>query len=79
MLEKPFPIPDPSPLSLARVQDVPLFSVTRVDFMGTMYVRNEGAVGECKVYVCLFTCATTQTIHLEVVTDLTERTFLQAF
>ncbi|XP_065904022.1 uncharacterized protein [Dysidea avara] len=44
-----------------------------------MYVKNEGAVGEYKVYVCLFTCASTCAIHLEVVTDLTEVTFLQAF
>jgi len=44
-----------------------------------MYIKNEGSVGECKVYVCLFTCASTRAIHLEVVTDLTETTFLQAF
>ena len=72
---KPFPIPDPPPLPLARVQDGPPFSVTGVDFTGAMYVRNEGAIGEYKVYVCLFTWA----IHLEVVTDLTEMAFLQAF
>ena len=42
-------------------------------------MKNEGAVGYHKVYVCLFTCASTQAIHLEVVTDLTEVTFLQAF
>ena len=76
---KPFPTPDPPPLPLARVQDGPPFSVTRVDFMGAMYVKNEGEVGEYKVYVCLFTCASTRAIHLEVVTDLTEVTFLQAF
>ena len=49
LLEKPFFIPDPSPLSLARVQVVPLFSVTRVDFMGTMYVRKKSAVGDTSV------------------------------
>ena len=42
-------------------------------------MKNEGAVGYYKVYVCLFTCASTRAIHLEVVTDLTEVTFLQGF
>ena len=76
---KPFPVPDPPSLPLARVQDGPPFRVTGVDFTGVMYVKNEGAVGDYKVYVCLFTCASTRAIHLEVVTDLTEVTFLQAF
>ena len=44
--------------------------------MGTMYVKGDGTVGDGKVYVCLFTCASTWTIHLEVVSDLTEVTFL---
>jgi len=76
---KPFPVPDPPPLPQARVQDGPPFSVTGIDFTGAMYVKNEGSVGEYKVYVCLFTCASTRAIHLEVVTDLTEMTFLQVF
>ena len=62
---KPFPVPDPPPLPLARVQDGPPLCVTGVDFTGAMYVKNEGAVGDCKVYVCLFTCASTRAIHLE--------------
>ena len=35
--------------------------------------------GESRAYICLFTCATTRAEHLEVVTDLTERSFLQTF
>ena len=31
------------------------------------------------MYICLFTCATSRAIHLEVVTDLTVDTFLLAF
>ena len=34
---------------------------------------------ESKVYVCLFTCAVTRAVHLEIVTDLTTKNFLQAF
>ena len=40
-------------------------------------MRDSG--GEQKVYICLFTCANTRAVHLEVVTDLTEEKFLQAF
>ncbi|XP_065902898.1 uncharacterized protein [Dysidea avara] len=76
---KPFPTPDPPPLPLARVQDRPPFSVTGVDFTGALYVKNERAAGEYKVYICLFTCTSTWEIYLKVVTDLTEVTFLQAF
>ena len=76
---KPYPIPDPPPLPAARVQGGPPFSVTGVDFTGALYVKREDGAGEYKVYICLFTCASTRAIHLEVVTDLTEVTFLQAF
>ena len=35
--------------------------------------------GKEKVYICLFTCANTRAVQLEVVTDLTEENFMQAF
>ena len=76
---KPFSVPDPPPLPQARVEEGPPFNVTGVDFTGAMYVKNEGSSGESKVYVCLFTCASTRAVHLEVVTNLPEETFLQAF
>ena len=76
---KPFTVPDPPPLPQARVQEGPQFDVTGIDFTGAMYVKNEGSFGESKVYVCLFTCACTRAVHLEVVTDLSEKTFMLAF
>jgi len=48
-----------------------------VDFTGALYVRT--TEGERKVYLCLFTCAASRAIHLEIVTDLTVESFLQAF
>ena len=42
-----------------------------------MYVQDRGH--ENKVYVCLFTCAVSRAVHLEIVTDLSVATFLQAF
>ena len=48
-----------------------------VDFTGALFVHSSG--GEQKVYICLFICANTRAVHLEVVTDLSEENFIQAF
>ena len=73
----PYKAPDPPPLPKLRVQQSDPFTTTGVDFTGALYVR--GIEGENKVYICLFTCAVTRAVHLEVVTDLTEQSFIQAF
>ncbi len=77
VLGKPYQAPDPAPLPKSCVYELVPFKVTGVDFTGALYVDVNGS--EEKVYVCLFTCAVSRAIHLEVVTDLTEETFLQAF
>ena len=74
---KPYRLPDPPPLLKTRTEDPIPFSVCGVDFTGAMYVR-EGE-GERKVYICLFTCATTRAVHLEVVLDMTVESFMLAF
>ena len=76
---KPYSIPNPPPLPVGRVQGGPPFSVTGVDFTGALYMKREAAADECKVYVCLFTCASMKAVYLEIVTDLTEVMFLHAF
>ena len=74
---KPYAIPDPPPLPEIRTRDTIPFTITGIDFTGALYVRHDTI--ERKVYVYLFTCATSRAIHLEVVTDLTVETFLLAF
>ena len=74
---KPYSKPDPPPLVKSRGNQVNPFVVTGVDFTGALYVRT--TEGERKVYLCLFTCAASRAIHLEIVTDLTVESFLQAF
>ena len=74
---KPYTAPDPPPLPKTRTLDAPPFTVTGVDFTGALYVWQNPE--ELKVYICLFTCATTRAIHLEVVTDLSAETFLLGF
>ena len=61
---------------MERTQMTQPFQVTGVDFTGALYVRRPE--GEMKVYVCLFTCAVTRAVYLEVVTNLSVETFLLA-
>ena len=74
---KPYVAPDPPPLVKDRLNASRPFEVTGVDYTGALYVRSN--TGEQKVYVCLFTCAVSRAIHLEIVCDLTMQCFLQAF
>lgn len=74
---KPYTIPDPPPLVKSRVSPTDPFAVTGVDFTGALYVRTQE--GESKVYICLFTCAVSRAMHLEIVSNLTVECFLLAF
>ena len=74
----PYTAPDPPPLPKIRLQEAPPFSATGIDFSGALHVKDKNNV-LCKAYICLFTCAATRAVHLEVVTNLTVETFLQAF
>jgi len=69
--------PDPPLLPKARVTKAPPFTITGVDFTRALFVKEEQQ--EKKVYICLFTCAVTRAVHLEIVGDLTVETFLLAF
>ena len=72
-----FKVPDPAPLPTIRVKETKPFTVTGVDFAGPLFVRTHS--GEEKTYICLFTCAVTRAIHLEIVSNLSEEKFLLAF
>lgn len=75
---KPYVAPESPPLPKVRVTESPPFTITGVDFTGALYVKGS-TNEETKVYICLFTCAVTRAVHLEVVSDLTVDTFLLAF
>ena len=74
---KPYRAPDPPPSPRSWIEDPTPFSVCCVDFTGALYVH-EGH-SERKVYICLFTCAKTRAVHLEVVLDMTLESFMLAF
>lgn len=67
-----------------RVADAPPFTCTGVDFAGPLYItsprdpQSNKKISE-KVYICLFTCASTHAVHLELTCDLGVNSFLQAF
>ena len=66
-----------SPLQSCRVNETSPFTVTGVDFTGALYVKSGNS--ENKVYICLFTCAVTRAVHLELVPDLTAYSFILSF
>ncbi|XP_045170970.2 uncharacterized protein LOC123533396 [Mercenaria mercenaria] len=75
---KQYPAPDPPPLPKFRLEDSAPFTVTGVDFTGALHVKDQRG-NMSKEYICLFTCASTRALHLEVVQNLTEISFMQAF
>ncbi|KRY82042.1 hypothetical protein T4D_17099 [Trichinella pseudospiralis] len=53
------------------------FENTGLDFVGPLHIdRPDGCT---KVYICLFTCMVTRSIHLELLSDLSTERFIQAF
>ena len=71
----------PSPdLPTCRVSDDPPFSHTGLDFAGPVYCRESRNVSDhSKGYICLFTCASTRAIHLELTRGMSADQFLLAF
>lgn len=67
----------PPDLPHVRSSDDPPFSHTGIDFAGPLFVKSENKSD--KAYVCLFTCASTRAIHLELTSDLSVSSFLLLF
>jgi len=56
------------------------FTHTGIDFAGPLYMWTQGSEEvEHKAYICLFTCASTRAIHLELMRSLNVDQFLLAF
>ena len=75
----------PAALPLARSTTGRPFKTTGVDFAGPLLVKcdrprkaDEPTQEPKKTYICLFTCATTRAVHLELVKDCHANTFLLA-
>ena len=57
-----------------RIKPTPPFTNVGIDFAGPLYLKDSGE----KAYICLFTCAVTRVVHLELVCDMTTERFLLA-
>ena len=53
------------------------FTHIGIDFAGPLYIRDGSA--SKKAYVCIFTCASSRMVHLELTNSLSTDEFLQAF
>ena len=75
-----YAVPRSPPLPEFRLSDEFAFSRVGVDFAGPMYVKDIFAKGGGmnKVYIALFTCATSRAVHLELVPSLTAESFIKA-
>ena len=65
-----------SNLPYYRVDNSPPFTHTGIDFAGPLLVSDKE---NAKYYVCLFTCAVTRAIHLELIESLSVESFCRAF
>lgn len=68
-------------LPAARTTNSHPFEVSGVDYAGPLQMRMSKGRGKttCKGYICLFKCFATKAIHLEAVSDLSTKAFLDAF
>ena len=62
-----------------RFQDSFFFCNVGLDYAGPLYVRESAKAVAKKVYILLFTCATSRAVHLELVPNMKSPAFIRAF
>ena len=81
----PYGVTPPPDLPASRVSEEPPFTNVGLDFAGPLFVQNcpedqeHFSQNSIKVYVLLFTCASTRAVHLELTPSLQVPAFLRAF
>ena len=63
-----------APLPADRVQLAHPFQIVGLDFAGPIYLRAGKGITK-KGYICLFTCAVTRAVHLELCSDMSVKSF----
>jgi hypothetical protein len=74
----PFKVPLPPPLPWFRVTEQRPFSSVGLDYLGPLQISTENGNVQ-KIWICLYTCAVTRAIHLEVVPQMNSEQFLLCF
>ena len=72
---KTLPRPLPPPLPAERVRWAAPFTHVGVDYTGSFTIKDTQG-RKTKTYICLFVCATTRAVHLEVVDNFTAASFI---
>ena len=73
-------VPAEANLPVERLSKAAAFTHIGVDFAGPLYLKYfDPEVGSNKAYICLFTCASSRAVHLEVTQSLTVAAFMRAF
>jgi hypothetical protein len=69
-----------APLPAERATYSPAFTHVGIDFTGHLILKAQKRSDKSfqKAYVCIFSCATTRMVHLELTNDMTTEEFLQA-
>ena len=67
----------PPPLPKGRVTENHAFQIIGLDCAGPLFLRSHSN-NSTKTYICLFTCANTRAIYLELAEDLTAEAFINA-
>ncbi len=80
----PYDATTPPDLPASRVSEAPPFTNEGLDMAGPRFVREDhdkerSSENSIKVYVLLFTCASTRAVHLELTPSLSVSAFLRAF
>ncbi len=73
---KAYRAPNHAPLHAFRVDNALPFTVGGVDYTSAFVIREAASKEDQKAYVCLFTCANSRAIHLELTEDLSAQSFL---
>ena len=72
-----YKIPFTSPLPSFRVNDCRPFQFFSLDLTGALYIKTDSDVK--KVYMVLFTCASSRAVHLELAENLTADAFSRVY
>ena len=75
---KPFSTAMPPNLPAVRVSEDPPFMHVGLNFAGPLYVKGQLSESQSKSYICVFTCASTRGVHLELTGGLDIDNFLLA-
>ena len=68
-----------APLPKERVRESFPFESIGLDFAGPLYLKAGRGKKQAKGYVCIFTCAVTRAVHLELCSAMTIESFWMAF